>query len=464
MLIFLDFCRDFQVQFGLRYNIGHLTIPERKILLKMTTKFVRSVIVASAAVASLPVVVLFLMFINPTIIVWGPGGGPMLHDDTLDVQLVAEGLDSPTSMRFLDEDTLLVLEKNKGQVRVVLDGKLLEDPAIQVEVATGAEQGLLGIEIWDGNNEGATSVFLYLTENYNDKPRNLVYKYIYDQNEKALENKTLILDLQGEPGPFHNGGKIAIGPHDGYIYAVIGDVSSGGGMLDNQIPGRPLDDKSVILRVDRDAGTPVQDNPFYNHTGDMEKLQRYYAYGIRNSFGMDFDPVTGKLWITENGEHAYDEINIVEPGFNSGWHKIMGPIGRTNMTIENDLIVFDGAKYQDPLFSWYAPIGVTDIEFVNSTKLGDKYDDNLFVGDINNGNLYFFEVNEDRTGLTFHDPRLIDLVADPVIEGEDSELTSLIVGEGFGRITDIETGPDGLLYILTYEDGKIYRIKTNDPG
>ncbi|MDQ3868901.1 MAG: PQQ-dependent sugar dehydrogenase, partial [Thermoproteota archaeon] len=105
-------------------------------------------------------------------------------------------------------------------------------------------------------------------------------------------------------------------------------------------------------------------------------------------------------------------------------------------------------------------------EFFNSTKLGDEYSGNLFVGDINNGNLYFFEVNEDRTGLAFHDPRLLDLVADPLKEkeekkeeeGEDSELSSLIFGEGFGRITDIETGPDGLLYILTYEDGKIYRI------
>ena len=455
---------------GLRYNTGYLTIPETKILLKMRTKFVLSVIVvASIAIASITIVVLFLRSTNPTVIGWEPEDGPMLHDDTLAVELVAEGLDSPTSIRFLDDSTLLVLEKNKGQVRVVLDGKvLLEEPAIQVGVATGPEQGLLGIAIWNGGNDTTTtSVFLYLTQNLDDgKPRNLVYKYIYDKNEKTLENTTLVLDLPGEPGPFHNGGKIAIGPLDGYLYAVIGDVSSGGGILDNQNPGRPPDDKSVILRVDRGTGTPVQHNPFYNnnnnnnnYTGDMEKLRQYYAYGIRNSFGMDFDPVTSKLWITENGEHAYDEINIVEPGFNSGWHKVMGPIGRTNMTVENDLVMFDGAKYQDPIFSWYAPVGVTDIEFFNSTKLGDKYDGNLFVGDINNGNLYFFEVNRDRTGVTLHDPRLLDLVADPVKEeSEDSELSSLIVGEGFGRITDIETGPDGLLYILSYEEGKIYRI------
>jgi aldose sugar dehydrogenase len=425
----------------------------------MRTKFVVSMVVIAAAVASAALLVLFIRSTNPTIIVWG--GGPILHDESLAVELVAEGLDLPTSMRFLDDRTLLVLEKNKGQVRVVLDGKLLEEPAIQAEVATGPEQGLLGIAIWNAKNDNNTttsSVFLYLTQAYQEDTRNLVYKYLYDENEKTLENRTLILDLPGEPGPFHNGGKLTIGPHDGYIYAVIGDVSSGGGMLDNQIPGIPADDKSVILRVDRDTGAPLQDNPFYNYTGDMEKLQRYYAYGIRNSFGMDFEPVTGKLWITENGDDVYDEINIAEPGFNSGWHKIMGPIGRTNMTVENDLIIFDGAKYQDPIFSWYTPVGVTDIEFLNSTKLGEKYRGNLFVGDINNGNLYFFEVNRDRTGIKFQDPRLFDLVADPVKEGDHSELSSLILGEGFRRITDIETGPDGLLYILTYEDGKIYRI------
>jgi aldose sugar dehydrogenase len=441
----------------LRYNAGCFTISGTTIPLKMRTKFLLSIVVFAAATVAGIVLALFLLSINPTTIIWGPKSGPVLHDDMLALEIVVEGLDLPTSMRFLDDGTILVLEKNNGQVRVVSDGKLLDEPAIDVEVATAVEQGLLGIAIWNGEND--TSVFLYLTENYEDKTRNVIYKYIYDENEKTLENMTLVLELPGEPGPFHNGGKLATGPRDGYLYAVIGDVSSGGGILDNQIPGRPPNDKSVILRVDRDSGTPVEDNPFYNYTGSMEKLHQYYAYGIRNSFGMEFDPMTGKLWMTENGDDVYDEINIVEPGFNSGWHKIMGPIVRTNMTIENDLIIFDGAKYGDPIFSWYAPVGVTDIEFLNSTKLGEKYDDNVFVGDINNGNLYFFEVNGNRTGVTFHDPRLLDLVADPVKEGEDSELSSLILGDGFGRITDIESGPDGLLYIMTYEDGKIYRLK-----
>jgi glucose/arabinose dehydrogenase len=381
---------------------------------------------------------------------------PFLHDAALVPELMVGGLEFPTSMVFLDDNNILVLQKNDGQVRLVSDGKLLDEPVLQIDVANEAERGLLGIAISEDGN--TTSVFLYLTEKDNEL-RNRVYRYDWDG--RILDNKTLILDLPGEPGPFHDGGKIAIGPRDGHLYAIIGDVNAGGGMLDNQIPGRPLDDKSVVFRVHRDTGMPVQDNPFYNYSGDMEKLQRYYAYGIRNSFGLDFDPLTGKLWMTENGPDQYDEINVVEPGFNSGWHKVVGPISRTNATLD-DLVAFNGSRYRDPVFSWHIPIGVTDIEFFNSSKFGAKYENNIFVGDINNGNLYFFKVNEERGGLVLESSGLADLVADPVGDDILGEASSVLIGERFGRITDIETGPDGNLYVLTYLDGKIYRITSKE--
>jgi glucose/arabinose dehydrogenase len=375
--------------------------------------------------------------------------GPLLHDG-LAAELVVDGLKYPTSMRFLDDGSILVLQKNDGKVMLVSDGRLLEEPVLQVDVADEGERGLLGIAIWEDGSR--TSVFLYLTEREDGKLRNRVYSYDWDG--KALVNKKLILDLPGEPGPFHNGGKIAMGP-DGHLYAVIGDVSAGGGMLDNQITGRPPDDKSVVFRVNRETGMPAQDNPFYS--SDMEKLRQYYAYGIRNSFGMDFDPVTGKLWITENGPDSYDEINIVEPGFNSGWHKVMGPISRTNVTA-GDLVSFNGSSYTDPVFSWYAPMGLTDIEFFDSANLGEEYENNVFVGDINHGNLYFFRVNQERDGVELDSSGLSDLVADPVGDDILGEASLLIIGERFGRITDIETGPDGNLYVLSYLDGKIHRI------
>jgi glucose/arabinose dehydrogenase len=358
-------------------------------------------------------------------------------------ELVAEGLAFPTSMRFLDEDNILVLQKN-GEVKLVSEGRIYD--VAEFDVATGAEQGLLGIAVAGGNPD----VYVYFTKNATGggELRHLLYKYDYDRENRALANETLILDLPGEPGPFHSGGKIAVGP-DGYLYAVIGDTNAGGGMLDNEIGGREPDGKSVVLRVDRNTGKAAQGNPF---GGEMS---RYYAYGIRNSFGMDFDPVTGRLWMTENGPDRYDEVNLVEPGLNSGWHKVYGPMSRSNAT-ESDLVMFEGAHYSDPAFSWNHTVGVTDIEFFDSDRLGKRYENNAFVGDVNNGNLYLFQLNEERDGFVLQG-ELADGVADPVGD-EPFDLSPLTVAKFDGRITDIETGPDGYLYVLTFLDGRIYRI------
>jgi len=130
----------------------------------------------------------------------------------------------------------------------------------------------------------------------------------------------------------------------------------------------------------------------------------------------------------------------------------MGPIERTDKTVD-DLVRFNGSQYADPVFSWLVSEGITDIEFLNSTRLGDQYTNNIFVGNVNNGNLYLFTVNDNRTGLTFDGSSgLADSVAD-----NNAELSAVTFGTGFGEITDIETGPDGYLYILSF-NGSLYRI------
>jgi glucose/arabinose dehydrogenase len=188
-------------------------------------------------------------------------------------------------------------------------------------------------------------------------------------------------------------------------------------------------------------------------------MSKYYGYGVRNSFGLDIDPVTGVLWDTENGDKDFDEINLIKPGFNSGWRQLMGPLSANKVSID-DLVRFPGSRYSDPVFSFAPSLGVTDIQFFNSTKLGAKYANNVFVGDINHGNLYFFTLNKARTGFVFDqdEQNLLDHIAN----GE-KELSEIALGTGFGGITDIKTGPDGLLYILTFDqelrgEGKIYRI------
>jgi len=231
-----------------------------------------------------------------------------------------------------------------------------------------------------------------------------------------------------------------------------------------------MNTSSVILRINPYNGLPSPDNPFMKNysnddmvvegvSGRELDMNYYYAYGIRNSFGLAFDPLTERLWDTENGEDEYDEINLVNPGFNSGWHKIMGPTYTDANFSESELTMFKGAHYSDPVFSWKNSIGVTDIEFFNSAQLGKEYSNNLFVGDINNGNLYFFKVNDDRTGLNFED---VPSIANDLIADNQDEVDAVVLGTGFGGITDIETGPDGNLYILSYQDGRIYRLTNLD--
>ena len=379
---------------------------------------------------------------------------PQVNDANLRVEKVIEGMALPTSMAFLDNDDLLILEKDNGIVRQVSNGTLLQGGVLDLPVDNEEERGLLGIAVSnEANSSGTRAVFLYYTESAEgDEVRNKVYRYDWTGSGN-LSGQTLVLDLPGTPGPNHDGGKLIMGP-DGTLYAVIGDLNHEG-KLQNFLDGNAPDDTSVILRVDHEGNAPNDGNNSVLSDSDAQvsdSLSKYYAYGIRNSFGMDFDPVTGVLWDTENGSTEYDEINVVEPGFNSGWRQVMGPIERTDKTID-DLVQFNGSQYADPVFSWFISEGITDIEFLNSTRLGDRYTNNIFVGNINNGILYFFTVNDDRTGLTFDGSSgLADLVAE-----NNAELSAVTFGTGFGEITDIETGPDGYLYILSF-NGSLYRI------
>jgi glucose/arabinose dehydrogenase len=367
---------------------------------------------------------------------------PVISDPSLVAEIVVEELSSPTSMAFMDSNNILVLEKT-GSVRLISNGILQEQPVLNIPVDTESERGLLGIATLEDDN----TVFLYFTES-DETLRNRVYRYNW--NGETLVNPTLILDLPAIPGPNHDGGKLVIGP-DQYLYAIIGDLNHDG-KLQNFLDGPEPDDTGVIFKVNPNDGSAAPNNPFVN-SGDSV-LSRYYAYGIRNSFGLAIDPLTNMLWDTENGPGEYDEVNLVRPGFNSGWQTVMGPISRSGESVD-DLVSFQGSQYIDPVFSWQITPAVTDIEFLHSPKLGDKYANNIFVSDYNNGNIYYFEVNEDRTGIKFDASQtgLIDLVAD-----NEEELSTITFGSGFGSITDIATGPDGFFYILSFDDGIIYRI------
>jgi glucose/arabinose dehydrogenase len=380
---------------------------------------------------------------------------PSIGEPSLTSELVLDGLSSPTSIAFLDENNILLLEK-EGGVRLISNGQLQPQPVLQLQgVESNNERGLLGIEVMDDK------VFLYVTESgaqvegipTEGDVRNRVYSYTWDG--ASLTNPQLLLDFPSGPGTNHQGGKLKVGP-DNQLYVVVGEMQREG-QLQNFQNGPAPDDTGVILRVNPADASPSTGNPLSSDPSDPSS--KYYAYGIRNSFGIDFDPVTGKLWDAENGEDVFDEINLVEPGFNSGWKQVMGPLTANAGISEANLVSLPGSQYADPAFSWAESRGVTDIEFFNSTAFGPSFENGIFVGDITSGTLFYFVPNADRTGISLEsDPLLSDLIAD-----SDDEISAVTFGTGFTGINDIETGPDGNLYILTFDretegQGSLYRI------
>ena len=383
---------------------------------------------------------------------------PSIKDPNLGVELVSSDvLEFPTSMAFLGPNDILVLEKEKGTVQRIVNGKMLPAPVLTVDVASQVERCMCGIAV-SKSDSGTVYVFLYFTEaedgssgSSSEPIGNRLYRYEWINNQ--LVNPILLLDLPATPGPRHNGGVVRIGP-DNNVYVIIGDVDGHETLAQNQESGEQADGTSGILRITQD-GKPVGSSGIL---GDSYPLNLYYAYGIRNSFGFDFDPITGNIWDTENGPGYGDEINLVEPGFNSGWLEVTGMSSNADDGFDpeenDDLVNFDGkGNYSDPEFEWRDTLGPTAVKFLNSDKLGAEYVNDMFVSDIVTGRIYHFDLNEERTELV-----LEGLLADKVAETRDTGIEDIVFAERFGGITDLEVGPDGYLYVVSLGHGAIYKI------
>jgi glucose/arabinose dehydrogenase len=395
---------------------------------------------------------------------------PTVRDQNLTVELVNDDLNAPTNMAFLDNNEIIVLERYTGKIKRIINNTLEPEPLLDVNVANGPERGLLGVAISKHeSNDGKDTmyVFVYYTETKSKDGEDLQggsilgnRLYRFELVNDKLINPKLLLDLPATPGPNHNGGSIALG-HDNNVYLSIGDLDN---VTDRPRPntksqnvkdGEEPNGSGGILRITQNG--EVVDKGIL---GNSYPLNLYYGYGLRNSFGITFDPITGKLWDTENGPNYGDEINLVEPGFNGGWKKVQGiwqplrgGIGKELGDHPEDLENFNGkGKYSQPEFIWKNRYGPTALKFLDSSILGKKYENDLFVGDVHQGNIYHFELNKDRTGFSLSGP-LSDRIAN-----NTEELKEIIFAQGFGVITDIEIGDDGYLYILSYVDRSVYRI------
>ena len=281
-----------------------------------------------------------------------PPATPRLVDSNLAVRVVTTNLSQPTSMAFLGANDILVLEKASGKVQRVTDG-VVASTVLDLAVNSGSERGLLGIALHP-DFPANPGVYLFWTETVSnadttlleDTPLlgNRVDRFVWNGSTLSFEANLIHLRafqadasnqrLRGN----HNSGVIRFGP-DRKLYIQIGDngrrgqmqnlpdgPGPGGNMPDDQFGGPEPDNAhltGVILRLNDDGTTPT-DNPFYR-AGALRggeagaNLQKVFAYGIRNGFGVAFDPFSGHLWEEQNGDDSFTEINRVEAGANLGW-------------------------------------------------------------------------------------------------------------------------------------------------
>ena len=379
--------------------------------------------------------------------------GPTLTDPNLSVRTVVGGLNQPTSMAFLAANDFLVLEKSTGMVKRVVNSAVT-GTALDLAVNNASERGLLGIAL---HPQFASNhwVYLYWTctapvpsepsmpsqTECPDEPQtgadtnellavpllgNRVDRFVWDGTSLTFDQNLIKLRAfqndatNGVARGNHDGGVIRFGP-DGKLYIIIGDTGRRGqmqnlvngpfgpGVPDDQFGGPAPDNAhytGVIIRLNDDGSAP-EDNPFFAAGAAMggeagANIQKTFAYGVRNSFGLAFDPKSGNLWDQQNADDSYDELNRVEPGANLGWIQFMGPASRladfkqiettvippfdlqqqrwppTNLADSPDearsrLFMLPGAHYQDPEFSWRFAIAPAAIGFLNGRALGPQY-------------------------------------------------------------------------------------------
>lgn len=604
-----------------------------------------------------------------------------VHDARLSVRTIVSGLETPSTMAFIGANDILVTEKNTGRVQRIENG-VATGPVLDLGVNFASERGLLGIALAPGF-PADPGVYLFWTESTtgadsNDLAQvpllgNRVDRYTWDGTTLAFDRNIIRLRaFQADAGqPLrgnHDGGVIKFGP-DGKLYVYMGDNGRRGQMQnlpdgpgcntspcpplpvgnlpDDQFGGPEPDDAhltGVILRLNPD-GTAPADNPFYaagaTRGGQAgANLQKVFAYGIRNGFGMDFDPKSGRLWEAQNGDDTFSELNLVEPGGNLGWVQVMGPIARVGEfrsietstdrdpflgnvyfglqqirwtplniagtpeeararlfmvfdggnafgatmsgqeevpsvatgagaaatfqlnadgtlsyelratsaivnarqahihlggrgqngpvvaflygltagenfaagdliaqgTIDDDDVIarpgFDGtvaalvtrmregrtyanlhttqnpggevrgqivvtdrapvSHYSDPEFSWKFEVAPAALGFIRGRALGPQYDGTMLVGAarpfIEGGHLFRLRLTGNRRKIAVDDPRLEDRVADNLHKFDTTESDDLLFGAGFGVATDIQTGPNGNVFVVSLTNGAIYEI------
>jgi aldose sugar dehydrogenase len=353
------------------------------------------------------------------------GDGVSSQEHSFKIETVADGLREPWSIAWLPDGRMLVTEKT-GALRMVENGVLDKTPIQGTPAVHSSGQGGL-LEVAP-HPDYAKNGWIYLAFTplvKNDKGESvsmtkLVRGKIRDGawvDEEPIWSAPL--ETHRRAGGVHFGCRIAF-DGKGYLYFSHGERGAKEHAQDIKRPN------GKIHRIHDDGRVPA-DNPFVNEPGAIASI---WSYGNRNPQGLDFDPRTGVLWSTEHGPRGGDELNIIKKGANYGWPVITYGINYNGTIITRETA---RAGMEQPVIHWTPSIAVCGIDFYEGDAF-PKWKGNLFVAALAHEELRRVVIENNR--VTHQEVLLKDI----------------------SRIRDVASGPDGLLYVVLNDPGRIIRL------
>jgi glucose/arabinose dehydrogenase len=341
-------------------------------------------------------------------------------------RLVAEGLNSPWGIEFVDANQAFITGKN-GELYSLVNGKLDNQKIAGLPKTYGTDLvgGMMDLAL---DPDYKTNGWIYIGFSHN--PQNSLDKKIAGMTKivrgkvhghQWVEEQTLfqVHDSLLVTGGTRWGCRFLF-DRQGYLYFTIGDMNRAN---DSQLLSRP---SGKIYRINPD-GTIPKDNPL---TGKANYLQAIYSWGNRNVQGLAQHPATGLIYASEHGPQGGDELNILKKGANYGWPVITYGIDYNGSIITTET---QRDKMEQPITYWTPSIAVSAIEFVTGHRF-PRWQNNLLI-----------------TALKFEEVRRLVVDGDKVLEQE-------VLLKGYGRVRDLKIGPDGALYVLTNTPDALLRI------